>query len=84
MMGPVVVAEQPLQRTDLAVGVIPSLVCGGIVRGARTGPSKVSERGGGSGAGVERTITIDHVAGVPVQHPLIVQVGNHYGTTIAR
>ena len=31
----------------------------------------------------ERTITIDHVAGVPVRHPLIVTAANHYGTTIA-
>lgn len=31
----------------------------------------------------ERTITIDHVAGIAVRHPLIVQTANHYGTTIA-
>jgi transposase len=26
----------------------------------------------------ERTVTIDHVAGVAVRHPLIVEVGHHY------
>ena len=31
----------------------------------------------------ERTVTIDHVAGMAVRHPLIVQVGHHYGVTIA-
>jgi len=31
----------------------------------------------------ERTVTIDHVAGVPVRHPMIVQTANHYGMTIA-
>ena len=31
----------------------------------------------------ERTITIDHVAGVPVRHPLIVAAANHYGVTVA-
>jgi transposase len=31
----------------------------------------------------ERTITIDHVAGIAVRHPLIVATANHYGTTIA-
>jgi len=31
----------------------------------------------------ERTVTIDHVAGVPVRHRLIVEVGHHYGVTIA-
>jgi transposase len=31
----------------------------------------------------ERTVTIDHVAGVAVRHPLIVEVGHHYGVTIA-
>jgi hypothetical protein len=31
----------------------------------------------------ERTVTVDHVARVAVRHPLIVQVGHHYGVTIA-
>jgi transposase len=31
----------------------------------------------------ERTVTIDHVAGVAVRHRLIVEVGHHYGVTIA-
>ena len=31
----------------------------------------------------ERTVTIDHVAGVPVRHPEIVAVGGHYGITVA-
>lgn len=31
----------------------------------------------------ERTVTIDHVAGVAVRHPLIVAAGKHYGVTIA-
>jgi hypothetical protein len=31
----------------------------------------------------ERTVTIDHVAGVAVRHPLIVQVAHHYGMTVA-
>ena len=30
----------------------------------------------------ERTVTIDHVARIAVRHPLIVQVGHHYGMTI--
>jgi len=30
----------------------------------------------------ERTVTIDHVARVAVRHPLIVEVGYHYGVTI--
>lgn len=29
-----------------------------------------------------RTVTIDHVAGVAVRHPQIVQVGRHYGTQV--
>ncbi len=29
-----------------------------------------------------RTVTIDHVAGVPVRHPQIVQAGRHYGTQV--
>ena len=31
----------------------------------------------------ERTVTVDHVAGIAVRHPLIVKVGHHYGVTIA-
>ena len=31
----------------------------------------------------ERTVTIDHVAGVPVRHPEIVAVGGHYGIRVA-
>jgi transposase len=31
----------------------------------------------------ERTVTVDHVAGIAVRHPLIVEVGHHYGVTIA-
>lgn len=31
----------------------------------------------------ERTVTVDHVAGIAVRHPLIVTVGHHYGVTIA-
>jgi transposase len=31
----------------------------------------------------ERTVTIDHVAGVPVRHPEMVAIGGHYGITIA-
>lgn len=31
----------------------------------------------------ERTVTIDHVAGIAVRHPLIVAAGRHYGVTIA-
>src|SRR5688572_290480 len=31
----------------------------------------------------ERTVTIDHVAGVPVRHPQMVAVGGHYGVTVA-
>lgn len=31
----------------------------------------------------ERTVTIDHVAGVAVRHPMIVEAANHYGVTIA-
>ena len=29
-----------------------------------------------------RTVTVDHVAGVPVRHPQIVQVGRYYGTQV--
>lgn len=31
----------------------------------------------------ERTVTIDHVAGIAVRHPQIVAVGAHYGLTVA-
>ena len=31
----------------------------------------------------ERTVTIDHVAGVAVRHPEMVAVGGHYGITVA-
>jgi len=31
----------------------------------------------------ERTVTVDHVAGIPVRHPLIVTAGHHYGVTVA-
>ena len=31
----------------------------------------------------EKTVTVDHVAGIAVRHPLIVSAGNHYGVTIA-
>jgi transposase len=31
----------------------------------------------------ERTVSIDHVAGIAVRHPQIVAVGGHYGVTIA-
>jgi hypothetical protein len=31
----------------------------------------------------ERTVTIDHVAGIAVRHPLVVAAGLHYGVTIA-
>jgi hypothetical protein len=30
----------------------------------------------------ERTVTTDHVAGIPVRHPLMVTAGHHYGVTI--
>jgi transposase len=30
----------------------------------------------------EKTVTVDHVAGVPVRHPEIVAVGRHYGMTV--
>ncbi|MDN5896933.1 MAG: IS21 family transposase, partial [Nocardioides sp.] len=29
-----------------------------------------------------KTVTIDHVAGVPVRHPEVVEVGRHYGTQV--
>jgi transposase len=31
----------------------------------------------------ERTVTMDHVAGIAVRHPEIVAVGGHYGITVA-
>lgn len=31
----------------------------------------------------EKTVTIDHVAGIAVRHPMIVAAGGHYGVTIA-
>ncbi len=31
----------------------------------------------------ERTVTMDHVAGVPVRHPAMVALGGHYGVTVA-
>jgi transposase len=31
----------------------------------------------------EKTVTVDHVAGIAVRHPQIVAVGAHYGVTIA-
>ena len=31
----------------------------------------------------ERTVTIDHVAGVAVRHPEMVAIGGHYGITVA-
>jgi transposase len=31
----------------------------------------------------ERTVSIDHIAGIAVRHPQIVSVGRHYGVTIA-
>ncbi len=31
----------------------------------------------------ERTVTIDHVAGIAVRHPQVVAAGRHYGVTIA-
>jgi transposase len=30
----------------------------------------------------EKTVTVEHVAGVPVRHPMIVATGRHYGLTI--
>jgi transposase len=31
----------------------------------------------------ERTVTMDHVAGVAVRHPAMVAIGGHYGVTVA-
>jgi len=30
----------------------------------------------------EKTVTVEHVAGVPVRHPMIVSAGRHYGLTV--
>ncbi len=30
----------------------------------------------------ERTVTLDHVAGIPVRHPVIVAAGRHYGMSV--
>jgi hypothetical protein len=30
----------------------------------------------------EKTVTVDHVAGVPVRHPMIVAAGRHYGLQV--
>lgn len=30
----------------------------------------------------EKTVTVEHVAGVPVRHPMIVAAGRHYGLTV--
>jgi transposase len=30
----------------------------------------------------EKTVTVEHVAGVPVRHPVIVAAGRHYGLTV--
>lgn len=30
----------------------------------------------------EKTVTLDHVAGIPVRHPTMAQVGRFYGTTV--
>jgi hypothetical protein len=30
----------------------------------------------------EKTVTVDHVAGVPVRHPMIVSAGRHYGIQV--
>lgn len=29
-----------------------------------------------------KTVTVQHIAGVPVRHPLMVDLGRHYGTTV--
>ena len=31
----------------------------------------------------EKTVTVEHVAGVPVRHPEMVAVGRYYGMTVA-
>ena len=30
----------------------------------------------------EKTVTLEHVAGIPVRHPLLVAAGRHYGLTL--
>ena len=30
----------------------------------------------------EKTVTVEHVAGVPVRHPMVVAAGRHYGLTV--
>lgn len=30
----------------------------------------------------EKTVTVEHIAGVPVRHPMIVATGRHYGLTV--
>lgn len=30
----------------------------------------------------EKTVTVEHIAGVPVRHPMIVAAGRHYGLTV--
>ena len=30
----------------------------------------------------EKTVTVEHVAGVPIRHPMIVAAGRHYGLTV--
>ena len=30
----------------------------------------------------EKTVTVEHVAGIPVRHPMIVAAGRHYGLTV--
>ena len=30
----------------------------------------------------EKTVTVEHVAGVPVRHPDVVAAGRHYGMTV--
>ena len=30
----------------------------------------------------EKTVTVEHVAGVPVRHPMVVSAGRHYGLTV--
>ena len=31
----------------------------------------------------EKTVTVDHVCGIAIRHPLMVAVGHHYGVTVA-
>jgi transposase len=30
----------------------------------------------------ERTVTVDHVAGIPIRHPEMVAAGRHYGSVV--